>query len=125
VEVGALEVQKAEMDAKRREIFSRAEEVVGMEIRNLEDHVYLDARLQEVSRRVAEMGGMSGGSIMEVCSVGVQSDMTGDNIRETELELVANKKKLEVDVMLLAERIKAKEKEYKLNYGEIINYLNR
>jgi hypothetical protein len=45
--------------------------------------------------------------------------MTCDKIKEIELDLIASKENLEIDMITLNERVKDKEKQYKFNYGKI------
>jgi len=51
----------------------------------------------------------------------IQTDLTSDKIQETELDLIVSKQNIEIDIISLNERIKAKEKQYKFDYGMLHN----
>ena len=119
VEVGALELEKQEMNSKRAELYEKSETLTDIEIRNFENNVYLENKLQECNIRLAEIQRFDVSKVVELCHAEVQTLLTIDDIRETEVELISSKKNIEIDIMMLNERMKTKEKEMKFDYGKI------
>lgn len=118
VEIGALALEKREMASKRKELHLKAETLTDIEIKNLENSVYLENRIQEYNKRLAEVNQIDFSKTVEVCNADIQTSITCDQLQEAEVELLSYKKGFEVDVMMLNEKVKAKEKEFKFNYGK-------
>ena len=125
VEIGALELEKSEMAAKRKKLHEKAEALTDIEIKNLENSVYLENKIQECNIRIAELTKWDVSKTVEVWNADVQTMLTCDRLKETEVELITTKQNLEIDLLTLNQRIKAKEKEFRFDYGKQLDWVNQ
>ncbi|CAI2378451.1 unnamed protein product [Moneuplotes crassus] len=116
VEIGAFELAKQEVESKRKELQQKADVILDLECANLENSVYLNNKIQELNTRIAELYDREENKSIEVCHADIQTDLTAQKIQETELDLLASKQNIEIDILSLNERIKEKEKQFKFNY---------
>lgn len=93
--------------------------MIELECKNLESSVYLENKIQECNIKLAELYHSTNHNPIEVWNADIQTDLTCDQIQENELELVASKQSIEIDIMTLNERIKQKEKDFKFDYGNM------
>lgn len=90
-----------------------------MEWKNLENSVYLSNKILEWNTKIAELSTKEDHKSIEIWNADTQTDLTAQKIQETELDLIASKQNIEIDILTLNERIKEKEKQYKYNYGTL------
>ena len=119
IEIGALDLDKQEIIARQKELQMKADQLTEIEVKNLENNVYLENKIQELNMKLGEIN-QSGfdTNTIELVNCETQTVLTCDVIRETELELLSCKKNLEIDLLVLNDKIKAKEKEFKFDYGK-------